>query len=554
MARPSQPSPIGPRRVLSAKSLLNTHSMEPIFSSREGGSKHRNPSTAKPSQVHGTLHTPLNMYQYEDQPTISSHSINGFSHHPTTSVNLPTTPDHPAHDGQSSVAMAVPYNHQRHQQLHRNVPDVVQSHSPHRHPDPYYGSPSVVAPHHHYDHHHHHHDDRAAVHQPRHHDPYPDPDLHPHHPHHRHHHYDSDVSPDSERHHRQTYRDRQHHHNHYDRHGSPDSQRRRHNYYDGSSVTSEIVPYTHDRDNHHYYDRDRRGEAGRYDNKGRYLNGHGPPVVYQGDRRGGARGGRRGQRKKWWQTEEKYELVRPSVAYIILKGIEVFMCVLIIIISRVGAGKLALDVVYTIFGFIGLVVAGVALLVLWIKGHPVPGYLPHTVMLLAFTITVPVLLCGAILCILEPDGNAYVGLTAALFFLAAALFTFDVVMMTVALLRCTCFCLEPPTLHRRRRGRGAPVGRSSRTYPINTNNNYPYDNRDRYPRESGRHPQYPYPRDDPHYSPEYPRRGDPRYDPNYYPTGRDGYAHRAALPPAHPSSRPRMNVGPGRTMRDPRRR
>ena len=89
MARPAAPSPIGPRRVLSAGSLLKNASLEPIIASRSGGSNE--PTETRLSQVRylndrsSYLTTPRNMYDYED----------------------------------SSSSIFVPYTHRQHTRIHR---------------------------------------------------------------------------------------------------------------------------------------------------------------------------------------------------------------------------------------------------------------------------------------------------------------------------------------------------------------------------------------------------------------------------------------------------
>ena len=92
MARPSAPSPTGPRRVLSASTLLKNPSLQPIIASRSGGSKEPMETPARLSQVRyyndraSYLTTPRNMYDYEDD--LSSYStFVPYSHRQQTQIH-----------------------------------------------------------------------------------------------------------------------------------------------------------------------------------------------------------------------------------------------------------------------------------------------------------------------------------------------------------------------------------------------------------------------------------------------------------------------------------
>lgn len=131
--------------------------------------------------------------------------------------------------------------------------------------------------------------------------------------------------------------------------------------------------------------------------------------------------------------------LRPSPCYVLLKVLEMMLCLSIIIVSRVGEDDLELDLVHTLFGVMGLAVAAISLMILWIKGHPTPGDCLHTSILLCYGLTVPILLCGAILVLVQSDiSNAYVPALAALFFVSMAVFTLDVIVLAAAVLRCGC--------------------------------------------------------------------------------------------------------------------
>ena len=92
MARPPAPSPTGPRRVLSASTLLKNPSLQPIIASRSVGSKEPMETPARLSQVRyyndraSYLTTPRNMYDCEDD--LSSYStFVPYSHRQQTQIH-----------------------------------------------------------------------------------------------------------------------------------------------------------------------------------------------------------------------------------------------------------------------------------------------------------------------------------------------------------------------------------------------------------------------------------------------------------------------------------
>nr|KAG5712960.1 hypothetical protein BaRGS_021754 [Batillaria attramentaria] len=148
--------------------------------------------------------------------------------------------------------------------------------------------------------------------------------------------------------------------------------------------------------------------------------------------------------------------LEPSLCHVILKLLQLVTCLVIIVITRTGHADLSLDITLTMFGVIGFLVAGVSLVLIWIKGHPVPGDCLHTTMFLCYAITVPVLLTGAILVLTQDDKNDYVAAVSVMFFLAVILFTFDLAFTSIALLFCTCCSCVPYE-----QGRGARTTRVS---------------------------------------------------------------------------------------------
>ncbi|XP_076470403.1 uncharacterized protein LOC143300538 [Babylonia areolata] len=199
--------------------------------------------------------------------------------------------------------------------------------------------------------------------------------------------------------------------------------------------------------------------------------------------------GRRGHRRPDRRRNESW--LKAPTCFIFLKIVELAGCLTILVLSRLWSKDLKPDYVYTVFGTCGVLTAAVGLLVIWVRGHPVPDDCPHGTMLLVYAVMAPMLVCGGILVLMLSDSNQSATIIASLFFICALLFSMDLLVMVTSILQCFCCCcccyFESPSHYGHQR-----IYPNPRTYP----DMYPDDYyRRQYPRTVYPH-RYPYP-DDP---------------------------------------------------------